>query len=156
LRRFSTCLLALASVLLATDCGTPPGNESTGLTTDSLRSLGLGLSDRLSDGYKRGDWPTVAGMLATDYLGTAPGVQWNLDSLQSAFHTIHFVAFHRDDALVKAVAPGILLVNEDGVLTESQSGQDISGRYRFTNIWVQRGGQWLLAVEQEIPLTPTR
>jgi hypothetical protein len=91
-------------------------------------------------------------MLAPGYLGTAPGLSWNLDSLRAAFPRIHFITWRRDQATVKELSPGTLLVNDDGWLTESYDGQDISGRYRLTEVWVRRDGRWLLLFEQEMPL----
>jgi ketosteroid isomerase-like protein len=150
--RIPAYLLALASLMLSPCCQPHRNTDTTTISPDSLRSLGLGLSDRLGNAYKRADWPAVAALLAPDYLGTAPGLQWDTDSLKKAFPSIHYVAFRRDEATVKQIAPTVLLVNEDGFLTESQAGQEISGRYRFTNVWVQRDQRWQLVVEQEIPL----
>jgi hypothetical protein len=37
-------------------------------------------------------------------------------------------------------------------MRETYAGQDISGRYWSSDVWVRRGGRWLLLVEQELPL----
>jgi Domain of unknown function (DUF4440) len=145
-------ILALGSLLLCAGCRSGAQRNALALAPDSARVVGLALSDQLSDVYKCGDWPRLATMLAPDYLGAAPGLSWNLDSLQAAFPKIHFIAWRRDAATVKELSPGTLLVNDDGQLTESYDGQDISGRYRLTDVWVRRGGRWLLLFEQEVPL----
>jgi hypothetical protein len=151
-RRFSASIPLLVGVLACAGCPPSPQRADLGLPPDSARSVGLALADQLSAAYKRSDWPTVATMVAPDYLGTAPGLTWTLDSLQAGFPKIHFIAWRLDAATVKELSPGVLLVNEDGRLTETYDGQDISGQYRMTDVWVQRGPRWLLLFEQEVPL----
>lgn len=56
-------------------------------------------------------------------------------------------------ATVKALAPGLVLLNQDAVLEETYDGEDISGRYRVTTVWARRDGRWRLLFEQEVPLS---
>ena len=144
------CLLAL-SVL--TSCG--GRTAATGVDAESLESLrteALALSDQLVGIYKSGDWRALLSLLDPGYLGTAPGIQWNLAALQREFPKIRLSEYHREAFIVKKLAPGMVLLNEDGTLRETYDGQDISGRYRFTTIWVKRAGSWRLLFEQEVPL----
>jgi hypothetical protein len=36
---------------------------------------------------------------------------------------------------------------------ETYAGEEISGRYRMTTIWINRANEWRLLFEQEVPLT---
>jgi hypothetical protein len=115
----------------------------------------LALSDEILAIEKRGDWPALAKVLAPDYRGTAPGeAEWTLATYKAELPKIHPIEWHREGSSFKCLAPGVILQNEDGVLRETYADQDISGRYRFTTIWVRRGGRWRLLFEQEVPLTP--
>jgi len=113
----------------------------------------LGLGDELTAVYKRRDWPALASLVAPDYLGSAPGFEWDLAKLEAEFPRVQLFDCRVEAATVKALAPGLVLLNQDAVLKETYSGQDISGRYRFTTVWARRDGRWRLVFEQEVPLS---
>lgn len=159
-------LSAVPTFSVAVGCGTPPGVRSSqnasGLDADVpvppevpavVRTEILELSDEVTRIYKRGDWPALASLVAPDYLGCAPGVEWDLAKLKVEFPKIRLIDYRAEGATVKALAPGLILLNQDGLLKEAYDGQDVSGRYRFTTIWARREGRWRLLFEQEIPLS---
>jgi hypothetical protein len=151
---------AVTAACLAAGCAGSDGRGAAGSgasvgpepapNADSLREQMLGMSDRLTAIYRNRDWPALDSLLAEDYLGSAPGLEWNRDSLRAEFPMIHLIGSTREGATVKWLAPGTALLNEDVKLRESFGGEDISGRYRWTTIWVRRGGGWKLAFEQEL------
>jgi hypothetical protein len=120
------------------------------------RQVALALGERLTLAYRRRSWPGVDSLLADDYLGVAPGVEWDRAALRHEFPNIRLESLRSDSAIVRTLGPGVLLLDEDATMRESYAGEDISGRYRLTTAWVLRAGQWKLAFEQEIPLLENR
>lgn len=112
----------------------------------------LALADQLTAIYKRGDWPALARLVAPDYLGSAPGMEWDFDELKAEFPKVRLVDCHVESSTVRRLAFGLVLLNQDAALKEFYGDQDISGRYRFTTIWARRQGGWRLIFEQEMPL----
>jgi hypothetical protein len=164
----ATFALVVAIPLAVPGCypqsGRTPDEEVTGADRDAPpvprvsaveRAEILGLSDELTRIYKSGDWPALASLVAPDYLGTAPGVEWDVARLKEEFPKVRLVDCRTDAVTVKALAPGLVLLNQDAFLKESYDGQDISGRYRFTTIWTRREGRWQLLFEEEVPLPAT-
>jgi hypothetical protein len=85
---------------------------------------------------------------------TAPGRGSSgiFTALQREFPKIHLSEFHLERQRVKPLSPDLILVNDTFTMRETYAGQDISGRYWSSDVWVRRGGRWLLLVEQELPL----
>ena len=128
-------------------CSRPaPRPAAEGASPDSLRTLALALSDELSTAYRHGDWPALAALLAPDYLGTVPGERADRAQLKLQFPKTHLIDVRRGDYVVKLLAQGVLLLNEDVILQETYEGQDISGRYRMTTIWGKDADRWRLDV----------
>ncbi len=116
--------------------------------------LALSLSNELTDIYLQRDLGRLRKILAPDYLGTAPGTNWDAARLAAEFPGIEMQAARRLRYTFKPLAPGLLLMNEDTELYETYRGQNISGTYRMTTIWTERQGQWQLLFEQEVELPP--
>lgn len=121
--------------------------------TAAVRAKILALSDDLTRIYKEGDWSSLSSLVASDYLGSAPGFEWDLARLKAEFPKIRLTGCRVEGATVKALAPGLVLLNQDATLQETYDGHDISGHYRFTTIWARRDGRWRLLFEQEVPLS---
>jgi hypothetical protein len=120
--------------------------------TPAVKAAVLGASARLTQIYEARDLGALIALVAPDYLGSAPGFEWDLAKLKEEFPKIHLHEFHGETPTLKQLAPNLVLLNQDASIRESYDGQDISGRYRMTTIWVHRGGHWCLLFEQEIPL----
>jgi hypothetical protein len=116
--------------------------------------LTLSLSNELTDIYLKRDLDRLHKLLAPEYLGTAPGTNWDAERLAAEFPQIEMQAARRLRYTVKPLARDLLLLNEDVELYETYRGQNISGTYRMTTIWTERQGRWLLLFEQEIQLPP--
>jgi len=113
---------------------------------------GGALDATLTDAYLRKDWAALSAIIAPDYYASGDGFEWGFADLQREFPKIQLADFHIERQRVKQLAPGVLLVSDVATVRETYGGQDISGRYLSTDVWVQRDGKWLLLVEQEIPL----
>jgi hypothetical protein len=130
-----------------------PAKASSAGSSKALNATILSLDDQLSDIYKRGDWSALRGLVAPDYLGSWGNfLTADLSRLQREFPKVRLKSFHRELAVVKSLSPGVVLLNENGRMEETYDGQDVSGRYRFTTVWVHRQGRWRLLFEQEVPL----
>jgi hypothetical protein len=119
---------------------------------DSVKAELLGLDDAILAAEMAGSWPRMAEILAPDYRGFAPDMTWAMSDYEKEFPKIHPVAFRRDSAAAKALAPGVVLLEQTGYLSEKYGEEDISGQYKFVTTWVRRGGRWRLAVEIEMPI----
>jgi len=109
----------------------------------------LAMDDRLSKIYQTGDLAGLKALYAPDYLGYWAG-QGAADfaTVQREFPKIRLLEFYRGFA-VKELAPGLVLLNEDGMMRETYDGVDVSGQYHYTT--VRRAGRWQLLFEQEVP-----
>lgn len=118
----------------------------------SPTAKGAELDQRLTNTYLHRDWAALSTIVAPDYCGSGDGFEWNFSDLQREFPKIQLADFHIERQRVKQLAPGVLLVSDVATVRETYAGQDISGRYKSTDVWVLRDGKWLLLVEQETPL----
>ncbi len=147
------CFASLILTCLSVGCSDRAAPVTAGVEAAAIsHEQALGLSDRLTAIYRRGDWPALAALLASDYLGTTPGAQWDGEVLEREFAKIRMTDYQRENFLVKQLAPDLVLLNEDATLKETYDGEDISGRYRMTTIWINRANEWRLLFEQEVPL----
>ena len=113
---------------------------------------GVELDGRLADIYLHKDALALAVIVAPDYYCSGDGFEWNREDLLREFPKINLSEFHIERRKVKQLSPRLLLINDIVSIRETYSGRDISGRYANSDIWVRRGGQWFLLVEQEIRL----
>jgi ketosteroid isomerase-like protein len=153
----SRCLSFAVAVLVS--CGAKSvalagdlHQSSKQATVASLRAEILAMDDRLAKIYRTGDLPGLKALYAPDYLGYWAGQRAaDLATVQREFPKVKLLEFHRDFAVVKELAPGVALLNEDGTMRETYNGVDVSGRYHYTTIWIKRAGRWRLLFEQEVP-----
>jgi hypothetical protein len=115
-------------------------------------SEGAVLDHQLTEVYLRQDWAALEKMTAPDYSGFALDEQWDFAALKREFPKIHLQDFHVESQQIKSLSPDLVLVSDVLMMHETYAGQDISGRYWSSDIWVRRNGKWLLLVEQEVPL----
>jgi Domain of unknown function (DUF4440) len=113
---------------------------------------GMALNGRLTDAYRRGDWAALQALVAPDYSGITEDFEWDFASLKREFPKIRLIDSKVERQRVKLLSPDLILVNEVFTMSETFDGEDISGRYCSSNVWVRRNGRWLLLVEQEVRL----
>jgi hypothetical protein len=115
-------------------------------------SEGAALDHQLSEAYLRQDWAALEKMVAPDYAGLALDEQWDFAALKREFPKIHALEYKVERQQVKRLSPDLMLVSDVFTMRETYDGQDISGHYWSSDVWVRRKGKWLLLVEQEVPL----
>ena len=120
--------------------------------SDDVSPEGAALDRRLSDAYLKQDWPALEKIVAPDYSVLTADGQWDYATLKREFPKIHAKSYQVERQVVKRLSADLILVNDVVTMEETYDGQDISGRYWMSDLWVRRDGKWLLLVEQEVPL----
>ena len=128
------------------------GSQSSNPRSAENSAEGAALDRQLTEAYLRQDWAALEKIVAPDYSGFTLDEQWNLSTLKREFPKVHLVDLMVERQQVKRLRPDLILVSDVFTMHETYSGQDISGRYWSSDIWVRRNGKWLLLVEQEVPL----
>jgi hypothetical protein len=129
-----------------------PGGDPKRATGDDSAHLGAILDARLTTAYHSGDWAALEALVAPDYLGITEDFEWDFASLKREFPKIRLIDSKMERQRVKRLASDLILVNDVFTMHETFDGEDISGRYCTSNVWVHRNGRWLLLVEQEVRL----
>jgi ketosteroid isomerase-like protein len=137
--------IALASLL-----SVGPQNSSTATELIALES-------RFSQALVSGDWKAVEQIEADDLLftnadGSVTRKADDVNSLRSA--DAKFEAIDMSDRDVLDLRDVVVVT---GKLVEKgrYKGLDISGTYRFTDVWARKNGKWQLVRGQEALLPPT-
>jgi hypothetical protein len=99
------------------------------------------LDRALTGAYLQRDWRALSGLVAPEYYGAGQGFEWDFAALQREFPKIHLSEFHLERQRVKPLSPDLILVNDTFTMRETYAGQDISGRYWSSDVWVRRGGR---------------
>lgn len=147
----SLLTLVVATCLVFVELtGQPVASQQT--VSDDSTELGSTLDRRLTDAYHRRDWVTLQSLVAPDYAGITEDFEWDFASLQREFHKIRLVDSKIERQRIKRLAPDLILVNDIFTMHETFDGEDISGRYNSSDVWVRRNGHWLLLIEQEVRL----
>jgi len=150
--RFSAANLLRLVAFLVVAAGLFAGFHWPDASSADVTSLGAALDQQLSDVYLRQDWAALEKFVAPDYAAFAPDIQWDLAALKREFPKIHLRGYHVERQQIKRISGDAILIVDIGTMQESYDGQDISGRYWTSDVWVRRDGKWLLLVEQEVPL----
>jgi ketosteroid isomerase-like protein len=137
--------IALVSLL-------PAGAQNGGTATELIA-----LESRFSQALVSGDWKAVEQIESDDLLftnadGSVTRKADDVNSLRSADTKFESIDMSDTDVLDLgdvAVVTGKLV--EKGRYKAS----DISGSYRFTDVWARRNGKWQLVRGQEALLPPT-
>ncbi|MBZ5656699.1 MAG: nuclear transport factor 2 family protein [Acidobacteriia bacterium] len=140
----ASLLLGAATIFTGSQAPSPQSADSS--------AEGAALDDQLTEVYLRQDWAALEKIVAPDYSGFAADEQWDFSALKREFPKIHLVDLHVERQQVKRLSHDLILVSDVLTMHETYAGQDISGRYWSSDIWVRRNGKWLLLVEQEVPL----
>jgi hypothetical protein len=128
------------------------GSRSSSPQSTDSAAEGAALDQQLTEVYLRQDRVALEKIVAPDYSGFTADEQWDFSALKREFPKIHLADMHVERQQVKRLGPDLILVNDVLTMHETYAGQDISGRYWTSDIWVRRNGKWLLLVEQEVPL----
>jgi hypothetical protein len=139
-------VFALPTIALAKEKGTSADVEAT------VKKI----EQETLDSLLKSDTSAFEKYLTSDYLGIGPdGVTQNKSELLSDIKsgTLKLESSTMSDIKVQVADPDMAVVvyrtNDKG----TYKGKDITGEYRWLDVFVKRDGKWQIAIDQGTPIT---
>ena len=141
-----TVVLALPIVTLAKEKG-------TGATADEATLKKI--EQELTDSILKSDTAAFEKYLTSDYLGIGPdGAAQNKSELVSDIKsgTLKLESSKISDMKVQVADPDMAVVVYRTTDKGTYKGKDVTGEYRWLDVFVKRGGKWQIAIDQGTPI----
>ena len=138
-----TVVLALPTITLAKEKG-------TGATADVEATIKK-IEQELTDTIVKSDTSAFEKYLASDYLGIGPdGVTQNKSELLADIKsgTLKLESSTMSDMKVQVAGPDMAVVVYRSTDKGTYKGKDVTGEYRWLDVFVKRGGKWQIAIDQ--------
>jgi hypothetical protein len=138
-----TVVLALPTITLAKEKG-------TGATADVEGTLKK-IEQELTDSILKSDTAAFEKYLTSDYLGIGPdGAAQNKSELVSDIKsgTLKLESSKISDMKVQVADPDMAVVVYRTTDKGTYKGKDVTGEYRWLDVFVKRGGKWQIAIDQ--------
>ena len=135
--------LALPTIMLAKEKG-------TGASADVEATIKK-IEQELTDSLLKSDTSAFEKYLASDYLGIGPdGVTQNKSELLADIKsgTLKLESSNLSDIKVQVADPDMAVVVYRTDDKGTYKGKDITGQYRWLDVFVKRGGKWQIAIDQ--------
>jgi ketosteroid isomerase-like protein len=118
----------------------------------------LSVEQSLSQAFLQGDWKTVERLYADDLVftnadGSVTHKLGDVNNLRSG--DVKFESIDTQDMQVQDFGD-IAVVTGKLVEKGRYKTVDLSGTYRFTDVWAKRNGRWQLVASQETLYTPAK
>jgi hypothetical protein len=139
--------LALGLVLSTTALAKEKG---TGATTDVEGTLKK-IEQELNDSILKSDTTAFEKYLTSDYLGIGPdGVTQNKSELLSDIKsgTLKLESSTMSDMKVQVAGADMAVVVYRSTDKGTYKGKDVTGEYRWLDVFVKRDGKWQIAIDQ--------
>src|SRR5437588_10594233 len=139
-------VLALPTIALAKEKG-------TGATADEATLKKI--EQELTDTIVKSDTSAFEKYLASDYLGIGPdGVTQNKSELLADIKsgTLKLESSTMSDMKIQVAGPDMAVVVYRSDDTGTYKGKDITGAYRWLDVFVKRDGKWQIAIDQGTPI----
>jgi hypothetical protein len=136
-----TVVLALPAITLAKEKGTSADVEAT------LKKI----EQELVDTIVKSDTSAFEKYLTSDYLGIGPdGVTQNKSELLADIKsgTLKLESSTLSEMKVQATSPDMAVVVYRTTDKGAYKGKDVTGEYRWLDVFVKRGGKWQIAIDQ--------
>jgi ketosteroid isomerase-like protein len=138
--------IAAALVLLIPPPARAAGPETSGPSVDEVKKVDA----QLSDAAVKKDTATLARHTADEFLLTDPtgevsDKKANMEAFRSGAYA--FESFTDSDVKARVYGDTAVVAGRSDIKGKVQ-GQDITGPYRFTRLYVKREGRWQMAAEQ--------
>jgi hypothetical protein len=133
--------LALSTTALAKEKGTGADVEAT------LKKI----EQELSDSILKSDPSAFEKYLTGDYLGIGPdGVTQNKSELMSDIKsgTLKLESSTMSDVKVQVAGADMAVVVYRSTDKGTYKGKDVTGEYRWLDVFVKRDGKWQIAIDQ--------
>jgi ketosteroid isomerase-like protein len=114
------------------------------------------LEQQAREAAVRGDATFLERHATDDYMATNPAgvVRTRADAIEDLKSgAIKYMAIDLDDERVRVYGDTAVLTARV-TLKATLKGQDISGQYRITRVWVKQGGEWKLVAFQSTRIAP--
>ena len=127
--------------------------ETKGRLSSTEKAL-MQIEQDLVEGIVKGDWALFDRYLASGYVFTAPDgnvqdkAQWMADAKSGA---LKIESSKNSDMRVRVFADAAI-VTYRSVDKGTLKGTDISGQYRWTDVFLKRGGRWQIVATQGTPI----
>lgn len=127
----------------------PRAETSRAEETGTLERELLKISATMMEAYQKRDIATIQRTLADDFIGTYDGDVWNKSDLLEAVKKGDDVitSMKNDDVKIRAYGPDTAIMTGQVTAEEKYKGEDISGKHRFTIVFVRQNGAWRVASE---------
>ena len=135
-------VLALPTIMLAKEKG-------TGGTADEATLKKI--EQELTDSILKSDTAAFEKYLTSDYLGIGPdGVAQNKSELLADIKsgTLKLESSTISDMKVQVADPDMAVVVYRTTDKGTYKGKDVTGEYRWLDVFVKRGGKWQIAIDQ--------
>ena len=139
-------VLALPTIALAKEKG-------TGATADEATLKKI--EQELTDTIVKSDTSAFEKYLASDYLGIGPdGVTQNKSELLADIKsgTLKLESSNLSDMKVQVAEADMAVVVYRSDDKGTYKGKDITGQYRWLDVFVKRDGKWQIAIDQGTPI----
>ncbi|HEY2929352.1 nuclear transport factor 2 family protein [Piscinibacter sp.] len=147
-------ILIIAMLVLAA-CSAALAQAKGRSDTPSVEKQLMKLEQNLVDALVRGDTALWERSLADSFVFTAPdgGTQDKTQVLADVKTGVLKMESSRNDDMKVRVYGHSAVVTYRSTDKGSYGGRDISGQYRWTDVFVKRNGRWQLVSTQGTPLT---
>ena len=142
-----TVVLALPTITLAKE-------KRTGATADVEATIKK-IEQELSDTIVKSDTSAFEKYLASDYLGIGPdGVTQNKTELLADIKSgsLKLESSNLSDMKVQVAEADMAVVVYRSDDKGTYKGKDITGQYRWLDVFVKRDGKWQIAIDQGTPI----
>ena len=140
-----TVVLALPAITLGKEKGTSADVEAT------LKKI----EQELSDTIVKSDPSAFEKYLASDYLGIGPdGATQNKSELLADIKsgTLKLESSNLSEMKVQVAEADMAIVVYRSDDKGTYKGKDITGQYRWLDVFVKRDGKWQIAIDQGTPI----
>jgi len=148
-------ILTLAVVLALPTIGLAKA-KGTGATAD-VEATVKKIEQEILDGILKSDTAAIEKYVTSDYLGIGPdGATQNKSEFMSDVKsgTLKLESSEMSDIKIQVSDPDMAVVvyrtNDKG----TYKGKDITGQYRWLDVFVKRDGKWQIAIDQGSPIAP--
>jgi hypothetical protein len=148
-------LILTLGVVLALPTITFAKEKGTGATADEATLKKI--EQELTDSILKSDTAAFEKYLTSDYLGIGPdGAAQNKSELVSDIKsgTLKLESSKISDMKVQVADPDMAVVVYRTTDKGTYKGKDVTGEYRWLDVFVKRGGKWQIAIDQGTQIKP--
>jgi len=147
-------LILTLTVVLALPTITLGKEKRTGATADVEATIKK-IEQELTDTIVKSDTSAFEKYLASDYLGIGPdGVTQNKSELLADIKsgTLKLESSNLSDMKIQVAEADMAVVVYRSDDKGTYKGKDITGQYRWLDVFVKRDGKWQIAIDQGTPI----